>query len=217
MTAEIWAGVANGIFTTLQMTVIGFIGGAIFGVPVLFLRISRVTPLRWVGRVFIEVVRGIPLLVWLFLIYNGPTQFDPSLGRVFTSYFSAVVALSFVSSAYMAEIYRGSLTAIKKDQWEAGAALGLASHDTARFVIAPQVVRVATPASASYAIGLLKDSSLVSTIGVFEITYFASTLSATTSSATPFLVAGVYYLMLTIPSAWATRKLDARLRSKVVR
>ena len=217
MNPEIWAGVANGILTTLLMTAIGFIGGAIFGVPVLLLRVSKIKPLRWIGRTFIEVVRGVPLLVWLFLIYNGPTQFDPSLGRVFTSFISAVLALSLVSSVYMAEIYRGSLTAISKVQWEAGAALGFAKLDSARFVIAPQVVRVATPASANYAIGLLKDSSLVSTIGVFEITYYSATLSATTSSATPFFVAGAYYLMMTIPSAWATRKLDARLRSKVVR
>ncbi len=217
MNAEMWAGVANGILTTLQMTVVGFVGGAVLGVPVLLLRISKIAPLRWIGRAFIEVVRGIPLLVWLFLIYNGPTQFDPSLGRVFTSAVSAVIALSLVSSAYMAEIYRGSLTAINKDQWEAGSALGLARRDTVRFVITPQVVRVATPASANYAIGLLKDSSLVSTIGVFEITYYATSMSATMSSATPFFIAGAYYLMMTIPSAWATRKLDARLRSKVVR
>lgn len=217
MTPEIWAGVAAGIVTTLQMTALGFIGGAILGIPVLFLRISKVAPLRWIGRTFIEIIRGIPLLVWLFLIYNGPTQFSPSLGSIFTSFNSAVIALAVVSSVYMAENYRGALSAISKNQWEAGSALGLTQADTARFVIAPQVLRVVTPSAANYAISLLKDSSLVSTIGVFEITYYATNLSATTSSAAPFYVAGIYYLIMTIPSAWAARKLDARLRSKVER
>lgn len=217
MTGAIWSGVAQGILTTVQLTLYGFALGAVLGVPVMLVRSSPWRPIRWTGRSFVEVVRGVPLIVWLFLIYNGPTQFDPSLGGVFTSWLSGIAALGLVSSVYMAEIYRGSLRAISSGQWEASQALGMSRMATATGVIAPQVVRVAVPASTTYAISLIKDSSLVSTIGVFEITYYATTISSTLSSATPFLVAGVYYVALTIPAAYAARRLDSNLRKKVVR
>ena len=215
MNTDIWIGVAAGISTTLQMTAIGFIGGAILGIPLVFMRLSNIQVIRWGTRAFIELVRGIPMLVWLFLVFNGPTQFDPSLGRVFTSFNSAVIVLCVVSGVYMAEVYRGAVRAISKNQWEASDALGLRTVDKLRFVIGPQVGRVAIPSAANYAIGLVKDSSLISTIGVFEITYYATNLYGTLSSPVPFYVAGMYYLMITVPSAWLARTVDVRLRSKV--
>lgn len=215
MTENIWSFVAQGILTTVQLTILGFGLGAVLGLPLLALRTSTIGLLRWVSRCFIEIVRGVPLVVWLFLIYNGPTQFDPNLGSVFTSWTSAVVAIGLVSAVYMAEIYRGSLRAISHTQWEAGAALGLSKLDAATRIIGPQMIRVAVPASATYAIGLIKDSSLASTIGVFEITYYANTAAGTTSSAIPFFVAGAFYIALTLPSAWAARRLDTRLRRRV--
>jgi polar amino acid transport system permease protein len=215
MTQGVWEAVAQGILTTIELTLVGFALGAVLGIPVLLLRISAVLPLRWTARAFIEVVRGVPLIVWLFLIYNGPTQFDPSLGSVFTSWRAAVLALGLVSAAYMAEIYRGSLRAIRAGQFEASHALGMSRVDTATRIVGPQMVRVAVPASATYAIGLLKDSSLASTIGVFEITYYASSSASSTSSVTPFFVAGVYYVALTFPSAWGARRLESRLRRGV--
>lgn len=207
--------VAQGVIWTIQLTALGFGLGAVLGLPVLMLRLSPIAPARAAARAFIEIVRGVPLIVWLFLIYNGPTQFDPSLGSVFTSWRSAVLALGLISAAYMAEIYRGSLRAIKQGQFEASRALGMSRIDMATLVVAPQLVRIAIPASASYAIGLLKDSSLASTIGVFEITYYASTASSTTSSVTPFFIAGLYYVALTVPSALGARRLEARMQRSV--
>ena len=217
MTENLWFSVAQGILTTIQLTVLGFCLGGLLGLPLLAMRTSQVPVLRWLSRAFIEVTRGVPLVVWLFLIYNGPTQFDPSLGSVFTSWNSAIAAIGLVSAAHMAEIYRGSLLAIPKGQWEASTALGMTRIDTASRIIAQQMIRAAIPASASYAIGLLKDSSLASTIGVFELTYYANAAAGTTSSATPFFIAGAYYLAMTIPSAWAARRLENRLRKEVLR
>lgn len=215
MSENVWAVVAQGIAATIQLTVVGFALGAILAIPLLVLRQSPIAAIRWVGRAYIEVARGVPLIVWLFLIYNGPTQFDPTLGSVFTSWRSAVLALALISAAYMAEIYRGCLRAINQGQFEASGALGLSRFDTAKDVIGPQMIRVAIPASASYAIGLLKDSSLASTIGVFELTYHASAVSSTTSSVTPFFVAGLYYVALTVPSAMAARRLERRMLRSV--
>lgn len=215
MTADIWVIVAQGIAATLQLTVVGFAVGAVLGLPLMVMRVAHPWILRAAARTFIEVARGVPLIIWLFLIYNGPTQFNPALGSVFTSWRSAVLAIGLVSAAYMAEIYRGALRAVNQGQFEAGKALGMSQVDTATRIVGPQMIRVAIPASASYAIGLLKDSSLASTIGVFEITYFATTASSNTSSVTPFFVAGIYYVALTFPSAWAARLLEARMLERV--
>ena len=218
MNASMWSTIAEGILTTIEITAVSFVIGAVLGVPVMLFRVSQWWLLRWPARAFIEIGRGVPLVVWLFLIYNGPIQFDPSLSAVFTSWTSGVAALALVSAVYMAEIYRGSLRAIHGGQWEAGRALGMSIRDTASRVIAPQVIRVAIPASANYAIGLIKDSSLVSTIGVFEITYYATTLSTTLSSATtPFVVAGAFYIAMTFPSAVLARRLEHVLSRKIVR
>lgn len=215
MTDNVWSAVAQGILATIQLTVVGFALGAVLGVPLLLLRSSPLLVLSAPARACIEIARGVPLIIWLFLIYNGPTQFDPGLGDVFTSWRSAVLALGFISAAYLAEIYRGSLRAIKVGQFEASQALGMGRFDTATRIIGPQMIRVAIPASVSYAIGLAKDSSLASTIGVFEITYYAGTSSSTTSSVTPFFVAGAYYVALTVPSALAARRLESRLLRRV--
>jgi polar amino acid transport system permease protein len=215
VTIETWLIVAQGIAATLQLTVVGFAIGAILGLPLLAMRVSRLWVLRATARSFIEIARGVPLIIWLFLIYNGPTQFNPALGSVFTSWRSAVFAIGLVSAAYMAEIYRGALRAVNDGQFEASRALGMSQLDTATRIVGPQMVRVAIPASASYAIGLLKDSSLASTIGVFEITYFATTASSNSSSVTPFFVAGLYYVALTFPSAWAARRLESKMLERV--
>jgi polar amino acid transport system permease protein len=217
MNAGTWSTVAEGIGMTLGLTAVGFALGAVLGLPLLVIRTARFGPSRWLGRGLIDVIRGVPLVVWLFLIYNGPTQFDATLGSTFTSWRSAVAALSIVSAAYMAEIYRGSLRAINTGQWEASRALGLSRVDAATRIIGPQMVRVAVPAAATYAIGLLKDSSLASTIGVFEITYYASTQAADAGGSSPFLVAGVYYIALTFPAAVAANRLDVSLKRKVAR
>ncbi|MDF2824908.1 MAG: hypothetical protein K0R68_2316 [Mycobacterium sp.] len=215
MTADTWLIVAQGIVATIQLTVVGFAIGAVLGLPLMVMRVAHLWVLRAAARTFIELTRGVPLIIWLFLIYNGPTQFNPALGSVFTSWRSAVLAIGLVSAAYMAEIYRGALRAVNQGQFEAGRALGMSQIDTASRIVGPQMVRVAIPSSASYAIGLLKDSSLASTIGVFEITYYATTASSNTSSVTPFFVAGIYYVALTFPSAWAARRLEARMMERV--
>lgn len=215
MTTDIWLIVAQGIAVTLQLTVVGFAVGAVLGLPLMVMRVAQLWILRVTARAFIEVARGVPLIIWLFLIYNGPTQFNPALGSTFTSWRSAVLAIGLVSAAYMAEIYRGALRAVNQGQFEASKALGMSQIDTASRIVGPQMVRVAIPASASYAIGLLKDSSLASTIGVFEITYYANTASSNSSSVTPFFVAGIYYVALTFPSAWAARRLESRMMERV--
>ncbi|GAB7007305.1 amino acid ABC transporter permease [Nocardioides sp. AN3] len=206
--------VAQGVPTTILLTLLGFVLGALGGIPLALGRGSHIPALRWSARFLIEVLRGIPTLAWLFIIYFGVGS-----GLIpMDAFTAAVLGFGVVSAAYMAEIYRGGLSAIHPGQWEASDALGMTRAATWARIAGPQVLRVSIPASATFAIGLLKDSSMASVIGVQDIMYFANHDSVVTRSAmAPFLVAAGFYVALTIPCAWATRSLDATLRRRVAR
>ena len=206
--------IITGIPMTLLVTVAGFTLGAIGGIPLALARRSRFAVLRIVARTVIEFLRGIPPIVWIFLIYfgigTGAITISP-LG-------AAIAAFGVISCAYMAEIYRGGLSAIPAGQWEASAALGMGHRGQLSKVVGPQVLRVSIPASATYAIGLLKDSSIAYTVGVQEILFNADMQAKQASDAiVPFLYAALVYVIITIPCAWAARSLDSGLRRKVAR
>ncbi|UZX05411.1 amino acid ABC transporter permease [Arthrobacter sp. CDRTa11] len=199
---------------TIGLTVAALAIGAVGGIPLALGRRSNVPIISLAAVSIIEILRGIPPIVWLFIIYFGLGTALPMLDPIT----SAVVGLGLISCAYMAEIYRGGLSAITRGQWEASEALGMGRGSVLTFIIGPQVFRVSVPAAASYAIGLLKDSSVAYTIGVSEIVYFANDQSRQTSDALgPFFLAALVYVIMTIPCAWATRALDARLRMRVAR
>lgn len=211
---DIFLTILQGVPMTIGLTVAALAIGAVGGIPLALGRRSEVPAVRFVAVSLIEVLRGIPPIVWLFIIYFGLGTALPQLDPLT----SAIAGLGLISCAYMAEIYRGGLSAITRGQWEAGEALGMGRHSVLTFIIGPQVFRVSVPAAASYAIGLIKDSSVAYTIGVTEIVYFASDQSRQSSDALgPFFLAALVYVIMTIPCAWATRALDARLRNRVAR
>lgn len=206
--------ILSGIPLTLLLTALGFAIGAAGGVPLALMRRSRVRLLRIISRSIIELLRGIPPIVWIFLIYfgigNGILKVDPVP--------AAIVAFGLISCAYLAEIYRGGLAAVHRGQWEAGLALGLTHRDQLARIIGPQVLRFSVPAAATYAIGLLKDTSIAFTIGVQEILFFADSQAKQSADAlTPYLIAAGAYIVITVPCAWFARSLDARLRLRMAR
>ena len=206
--------ILQGVPMTIGLTVAALAIGAFGGIPLALGRRSNIPGIRFIAVSLIEVLRGIPPIVWLFIIYFGLGTALPMLDPLT----SAIIGLGLISCAYMAEIYRGGLSAITRGQWEAGEALGMGRQSVLTFIIGPQVFRVSVPAAASYAIGLIKDSSVAYTIGVSEIVYFANDQSRQSSDALgPFFLAALVYVIMTIPCAWATRALDARLRKRVAR
>lgn len=206
--------ILQGLPYTLLLTVSAFLIGVVGGVPLALARRSRSALVRGLAIFVIELLRGIPPIVWLFIIYFGLGTALPMLDSVT----AAIIGLGVVSSAYLAETYRGGLIAISQGQWEATEALGLSRTDALTRVIGPQVARTAIPAATTYAIGLLKDSSVAYTIGVTEIVYFANSQArATSDPLVPFLVAAAVYIALTVPAAGASRALDSRLRRRVAR
>jgi polar amino acid transport system permease protein len=209
---DMFIGVASGITWTLAVTASAFALGAVLGLPLCAMRMSRSTLLRLVALGYIIVFRSVPPLLWVFVFFFGLGS-----GYVPVSAFQGVVlGLGLITAANMAEIYRGALSAIHFGQWEASTALALPSYSTYLDIIAPQLLRVSLPASAGYAVGLLKDSAIASTIGVADITFNANYIARMTyQGLTVFSIAALLYIMISLPIAALARLADKKLRARV--
>lgn len=208
------SALAHGIASTLVITGGALIFGLVAAAPVAVLRRSRRAVLRLPATAFIELVRSVPPIVWLFFIYYGLAR----EGWRTTTFQAAVLGLGLIAAGYLGEVYRAGLDAVARAQWEAAEALGLPSLTRYRRVILPQAVVVVAPPTFSYAIGLLKDSAIASVIGAREITFFALQRTQTTlEGLTIFAAAGLLYLALSVPVAAAGRFADRRLASRLVR
>lgn len=196
---------AGGIDETLRITGSALLIGLIAGLPLVALRKSKHLVLRWIGSSFIDVARAVPPVVWLFLIFYGVG----SGALRMTPFQAAVIGLGLVSSAYIAEIYRAGLEAVDPGQKAACKALGVAPSRAYAFVIVPQALAVVIAPTTTYAISLLKDSALASIIGAVDITYLAfQETQMTLQGLSVFLVAGLLYLLLSLPIAALGRVLD---------
>jgi His/Glu/Gln/Arg/opine family amino acid ABC transporter permease subunit len=170
--------------------------GALIGLAVAAARSSRNTALRIIATVYIEVFRGIPTLVWLFIVFFGLNTFGFSP----TAVFSAILTLGIVSSAYTAEIYRSGLNSVPATQREATVALGLPQHIALSKVIVPQAKPIIFAGLGSYGIHLLKETALASLIGVVEIMNVANYLvERGANGLSVFLIAGLIYIILCLP------------------
>lgn len=200
-----------GLPMTLLVTALSFTIGVIGGIPLMLGLRSRIHWVRLACRLVVDLIRGVPPIVWLFLLYFGV-----SIGTIrLDSLTAAVWGLGIISSAYLAEIYRGAFATLPRGQSEASSALGLSGTVTLTRILAPQALRTALPSIATYLLSLLKDSSIASTIGVADMV-FNATMFARQNPATagiiPFFIAAAVYLVISIPVAATARRLDTRLR-----
>ena len=204
----------RGLPWTLALTTATFAVGGLLGLPLMVLRRSRLAVLRVAAIVLFAFVRSIPPLVWLFIVFFGI-----GFGLIpMTAFEACLVAFGLIAAVNMAEIYRGGMTAIHSGQIEAAQVLNLGRFDRFRDVVAPQMFRVALPALATYAIGLFKDSAIASTIGIQELTFQANYLSQSTFQGLKvFGLVGLVYIVISLPVAWISRRLDAHIRLKVAR
>ena len=184
----------QGLLVTLKITGVSLLLSLVFGLGAALLRLLPSVMGRLVARVYLELIRNTPLLILIFFIYFviGPLF---GIGR----FFSAVLALSLFEGAYASEIFRAGIVSIHRGQWEAAYCLGLSNWDMYRKIILPQALRRIIPPLTSQAVSLVKDSALVSTIAVYDLTMRGQALVAETFLAFEvwFTVAGLY-LVLTI-------------------
>lgn len=205
--------ILQGMIWTIVITTTSFSIGAFLGIGVAGLRVSSLRVFRIIGTSMVEIVRSVPPLVWLFLVFFGL----PEIGIRLTPIQAAIVSFSVIAAMYLGEIYRGGLAALPKGQLEASKSLGLGTFDQLLRVIAPQVFRNVSPSMVTYGIGLIKDSALASTIGVVEMTFRANQQAQATGQALEaFAILGIAYLLLSVPlGAWA-RRFDTKSQMKYV-
>ncbi|MGW9415489.1 amino acid ABC transporter permease [Arthrobacter cupressi] len=212
MITQLLSSIAQGVGLTLYVTGASLLFGGLIGLVLVAAARSPIALIRAAATLYINVVRVIPPITWLFLIYFGLPQFALRL----TTIQAAIIGFSIIASAFMAEIYRSGLLSIPDGQREAAHALGLGTFTTVGHIITPQAFRVALPAIATYGIGLLKDSALASTIGVREITYYAQQAAKQTHEGLlSFVVAGVLYIVISLVVALVSRRVDLTLRRKI--
>lgn len=184
----------TGIQYTLLLAAIGVICGFILGMLVSMLRMSRLGLLRFVGTVWVEFLRGTPMIVQLFIIHYGLVSFGIKL----TPIESGAITLSINSSAYLAEIFRAGIQGVDRGQAEAARSLGMGKAMTMRHIILPQAVKSVLPAIGNEFITIIKESSIVSFIGVTDLMYQAQAVTTITyESLKPLLIIAAIYFVMT--------------------
>lgn len=206
---EHWQDYARSAWVTLELSFFGVLFGTLLGVFMALMRISRIWPIKFVASAYIELIRGTPMLVQILIIHYGLTVVGVNL----PAFMSGVVALTMNSSAYMAEVLRAGIQAIDNGQTEASRSLGMTNGMTLRYIILPQAFRNMLPAIGNEFIIIIKDSSLVSMIGIAEIIYTARTIQGVTfQPLAPLLVAAGLYFIITFTLAnllsWLERRLS---------
>ena len=172
-------------------------------------RISRFAGLRWTMAALIQVIQSVPLLGLLFFFYFGMPVF---LGIQVPALVAVTIAYTLYTAAFLGEIWRGGLEAVKQAQWEAGACLGLSAWQQFRHIIAPQALRMSLPPTVGFLVQLIKGTSLASILGFVELARAGQVVSAATFQPllTYALVAAIYFALCLPLTLWS-RSLEARL------
>ena len=204
---------------TVLYTLSGFLLGLVLGLVIALMRLSSVGPYRWVAGVYIEIFRGLPaLLIFVFIGVAVPLAF-PGTEIVGGTYGKAALALGLVGAAYMAETFRAGIQAVPKGQTEAARSLGFSPARAMISIVIPQAFRIILPPLTNELIILFKDSSLVLLLGVTlqerELSKFGRDLASDTANSTPILVAGLCYLLVTIPLGFVVRRMEAKAQEAV--
>lgn len=201
--------VASGFLMAVGIVACAFPLAIPFGLILALMRMSRFRVLRGLGTAYVNVVRGTPLFLQIYIAFFGL----PLAGIQIPTFPLGVVVLAMNSSAYLCEIFRAGIQSIPKGQFEASRSLGMNGAQTMLFVIIPQTVRRVIPTMTSEFILLYKDTSMLAAVGTMEIVMNAKTIVASTGSITPYVVAACFYLVITLPLAKIIGNLEARLAS----
>lgn len=200
---------------TLAYTAGAFVVGLVLGTVLALMRLSPVGPYRWLSTAYVEFFRGLPAIVVLIAFGLMPLAF-PNLQIPFGTFGTVWVALGIVSSAYMSETIRAGIQAVPKGQVEAARSLGMHPGRAMRHIVLPQAFRIILPPLTNELILLTKDSSLVYILGLssggFELTKLGRELSQSNANLTPLVVAGLCYLIITLPLTVLVRRLEANTR-----
>ncbi|HEG7268377.1 TPA: ABC transporter permease subunit [Staphylococcus aureus] len=201
----------KGIKITILISLIGVALGSILGAFVALMKLSKIKIISWIASIYIEILRGTPMLVQVFIVFFGITA---ALGLDISALVCGTIALVINSSTYIAEIIRAGINAVDKGQMEAARSLGLNYRQTMKSVIMPQAIKNILPALGNEFVTLIKESSIVSTIGVGEIMFNAQVVQGISFDPfTPLIVAAALYFVLTFVLTRIMNMIEGRLNA----
>ena len=199
----------EGVEITLQLAFFTVLFGSLLGLVVAVCRRTRLLPLRWLMNAYVAFIRGTPLLVQVLLVVYGL----PQLGIRFPRMTLCIIALVINSGAYMAELFRAGLQSVEKGQVEAAESLGMSSGQTMLYIILPQAVKVTLPAMGNEFVAIIKESSILYAVGVYELTYQAYKLASVNYYyIETMIVAALIYFVLTYVATKLLGLLERRMR-----
>lgn len=200
----------EGIMWTLLVALVAVCLGVLLGSILCFMKRSKVTVVKIIACIYIELMRGTPLLLQIFIVYLGL----PSFGITLSAFVSCIIALSLNSAAYVAEIIRAGIDAVDKGQMEAARSLGMTQFMAMKSIIIPQAVKNILPAVGNEFVAIIKESSMASTIGVAEIMYASKVVTgATFKSFEPLIVAAACYFVLTFTLGRVMAYFERRMKA----
>lgn len=193
---------------TIVLSLMGFVGGTLLGLPIALARSSRSAGLRLASSLLVQVIQGIPLPVIMFVVYFGISigGFDvPAL-------VAAGLAMTLYSGAFLGEIWKGCIQAVPRTQWEAAECLALTSTQRFIHVILPQALRIAIPPTVGFMVQIVKNTSYAVVINVFDLTYSAKVINNSTFMPfTVFTLAALIYFAICFPLSLLARRYERRL------
>jgi His/Glu/Gln/Arg/opine family amino acid ABC transporter permease subunit len=205
-----WHAFVLGAWLDVWVTAISFALACVLGVAIALLRVSELRALRWPAFAYVQLVRGVPLLVFLYWVYFGLAIV---LHVAFTSVQAAIIALTVTGSAYTAEIFRAAIGAVDRGQVEAATALGFTRRSTFGHVVFPQAIRIAVPPLGNTFVGLLKGATLISVIGVSDMVFVAQDINLSYFTPfEPFTAVGAILIALVAVFALLVAGLERALR-----
>jgi His/Glu/Gln/Arg/opine family amino acid ABC transporter permease subunit len=187
-----------GMLMTIELTIVVISISLVFALLVALGGMSSIRPLRIAVKIYVEAMRGTPLLLQLIYVY----YVLPEIGIRLNSFTAGVIALTLNYSAYLSEVYRGGIKAIGRGQHDAAAALGMTGALAMRRIILPQAIRIVIPSLGNYFISLFKDTALCSVVSIQEVVFTAQILAARNFQYfTLYTVVGVMYFAVSFPAA----------------
>lgn len=207
-----WKFFLKGTQITILLSIFAVFFGTLLGIVIVLIRRSRILPLRWLGNVYVEFIRGTPLLAQIYIVYIGiPTLFS---GFDFPDMIVGIIALSLNAAAYISETIRSGIEAVNIGQTEAARSLGMSSRMTMKDVILPQAFKNILPALGNQFIGSIKDSSMVSVIGVADLMYKTTIVRGNTAlGLEPVIICSIIYLAIIFTLSRGLAVVERRLKS----
>jgi His/Glu/Gln/Arg/opine family amino acid ABC transporter permease subunit len=199
----------NGMGLTLELSLVSLFFAMFIGLLSCLMNIAKFRPLRWFSQGYINIIRGTPLLVQAFFIYFGVTQ---ALGIRMGAFTAGIIALSLNAGAYLSEIFRGGIQAVNPGQMEAARSLGMPYRTAMLRIILPQAIRIVVPSIVNQCIITIKDTSIISVIGLAELTMAGSQIIARTyRSFEVWIIVGILYFIIIYALTKLSKFVEKRL------